>query len=130
MVNNSTLDSVFAALSDPVRRRIIQRLSHGRSPVARLAQPFAISAPAVSRHLRVLERAGLIRRTKIGRIHEIELAPESLQPAAHWIDVYRRHWEANLDSLARYLESTEPSPAAPFPASKETPDPTSTQPNP
>jgi len=125
MVNQSALDSVFSALADPVRRRIIQQLSAGRAPVGRLAAPFSISAPAVSRHLRVLERAGLIRRNKVGRIHEIELKPETLRPAAHWLDLYRRYWEANLDSLARYLESTDDAKA--HSSSKPKPDPT--QPN-
>jgi DNA-binding transcriptional ArsR family regulator len=129
MVNNTALDSVFAALADPVRRRIIHQLSAGRSPVGRLARSFSISAPAISRHLRVLESASLIRRTKIGRIHEIELAPESLRPAAHWLDLYRRHWEANLDSLARYLESETAAPIS-FPATNQKPDPSSNQSNP
>ena len=121
MVNHSALDSVFSALADPVRRRIIQDLSAGRAPVGRLAAPFSISGPAVSRQLRVLERAGLIRRKKIGRVHEIELKPESLRSATHWLDLYRRFWEANLDSLARYLEATD-APLAPS-SSKRKPKP-------
>jgi len=66
-----------------------------------------MSAPAVSRHLRVLERAGLVRRTKRGRIHEIALAAEPLHTVTNWLETYRKHWESSLDALARYLESTE-----------------------
>ena len=113
MVKRSTsLDSVFAALADPTRRRILQGLMGGQVHVGRLAQPFRISPPAISRHLRVLERAGLIRRTRRGRTHEIELKAEPLQRAGEWIETYRHFWESNLDSLARFLESGESSPPA------------------
>jgi DNA-binding transcriptional ArsR family regulator len=109
MVNNSAmLDTVFAALADPTRRRILQGLRSGGAPVAKVAQPFRMSAPAVSRHLRVLESAGLVRRVKRGRIHEITLAAEPLHTAANWLETYRMHWDSSLDALARYLESTEP----------------------
>jgi DNA-binding transcriptional ArsR family regulator len=123
MVNRSTaLTTVFAALADPTRRRILQGLMSGQSHVAKLAQPFRISAPAISRHLRVLERAGLIRRTKRGRNHEIELSAEPLRHAKDWLETYRRHWEASLDALAQYLESTEPQPSSkPKTQSKKTP---------
>ncbi len=104
---SSSLDSVFAALADPTRRRILEGLMDGSAPVGRLAKPFKVSAPAVSRHLRVLERAGLVRRTRRGRLHEMELAAEPLRRAADWIETYRRHWEVSLDGLARYLESGE-----------------------
>jgi DNA-binding transcriptional ArsR family regulator len=108
MVNNATrLDAVFAALADPTRRRILQGLRSGSAPVAKLALPFPISAPAVSRHLRVLEGAGLVSRTKRGRIHEIALTAEPLHAASNWLDTYRRHWESSLDALADYLESPE-----------------------
>lgn len=79
----------------------------GCAPVGRLAKPFKVSAPAVSRHLRVLETAGLVRRTRRGRMHDMELSAEPLRQAAAWIDTYRRHWEASLESLARYLEEGE-----------------------
>ena len=108
MVKRSiSLDSIFAALADPTRRRILESLMDGCAPVGHLAQPFKVSAPAVSRHLRVLERAGLVRRTRRGRIHEMELSAEPLRRAADWLDTYRRHWEASLEALARYLESGE-----------------------
>jgi DNA-binding transcriptional ArsR family regulator len=112
MVKRSiSLDSVFAALADPTRRRILQGLMGGHAHVGRVARPFRMSAPAISRHLRVLERAGLIRRTKRGRLHHIELSAEPLRRAKDWLEIYRRHWESSLDSLARYLESGEPSPS-------------------
>src|SRR6266853_1344942 len=112
MVNRSaTLDTVFAALADPTRRRILQGLMRGSAPVGDLAQPFRVSAPAISRHLRVLERTGLIRRTRRGRVHEIELNAAPLRRAVDWLEIYRRHWESSLDSLARFLESATPSPS-------------------
>jgi DNA-binding transcriptional ArsR family regulator len=110
MVNRSiSLDTVFAALADPTRRRILQGLMDGHSHVGRVAEPFKVSAPAISRHLRVLERAGLIRRRKHGRNHEIQLRAEPLRRAKDWLETYRRHWESSLDALAHYLESTAPS---------------------
>jgi DNA-binding transcriptional ArsR family regulator len=113
MVNHSaSLDAIFAALADPTRRRILHDLQQGRASVGRLARPFKVSAPAVSRHLRLLERTGLIRRTRRGRIHEIELTPEPLRTAADWLATYRRFWDESLEALARYLESPENSPSA------------------
>lgn len=103
-----SLDSIFAALADPTRRRILEGLMDGCLPVGRLARPFKVSGPAVSRHLRVLERAGLVRRRRRGRIHEMELAVEALRKASDWIETYRCHWEASLDALANYLESGKP----------------------
>ena len=106
MVKRSiSLDAVFSALADPTRRRILQGLMRGSRPVGNLARPFRMSAPAVSRHLRVLERTGLIRRTRRGRIHEIELNAAPLRRAVDWLEIYRQHWESSLDSLARFLES-------------------------
>lgn len=106
MVKRSiSLDTVFAALADPTRRRILRGLMRGCAPVGEIASPFRVSAPAVSRHLRVLERAGLIRRNRRGRIHEIELAAAPMRAALDWLEAYRRHWEDSLDALARYLET-------------------------
>jgi DNA-binding transcriptional ArsR family regulator len=105
----SILDRTFSALSDPTRRAIIARLSAGESTVCALAEPFAMSLPAISRHLRVLESAGLVTRTREGRVHRIGLAPEPLRNAAEWIVDHRRFWEARLDALADYLEPTSPS---------------------
>ncbi|HEY2342084.1 MAG TPA: metalloregulator ArsR/SmtB family transcription factor [Chthoniobacteraceae bacterium] len=112
MVNHSAaLDSVFSALADPTRRRILVELQGGSASVGRLAKPFKVSAPAISRHLRLLERTGLIRRRRRGRIHEIELNPQPLRVASDWLATYRRFWEDNLEALARYLESSPESPS-------------------
>lgn len=81
----------------------------GQAKVGRVARPFRVSAPAISRHLRVLERAGLVRRTRSGRQHHIELCAEPLRSAKDWLETYRQHWESSLDALAQYLESAEPS---------------------
>jgi DNA-binding transcriptional ArsR family regulator len=102
------LDSTFAALADPTRRAILERLSAGEATVHELSQPFAISAPAISRHLRVLERAGLIAR-RIERQHRpCRLEPESLQRATQWLEFYRRFWSESFDQLAEHLAKTAP----------------------
>jgi DNA-binding transcriptional ArsR family regulator len=109
MVNYSgvTLDSTFAALSDATRRGILARLAQqGESSVSDLAAPYKMSLPAVSKHLRVLERAGLVSRQKDGRVHRCRLRAEPMKDASAWIEHYRQFWEAQLDSLARYLENS------------------------
>jgi DNA-binding transcriptional ArsR family regulator len=109
MVNYSSaaLDSTFAALSDATRRGILARLaSQGATSVSDLAAPYKMSLPAVSKHLRVLETAGLVSRQKDGRVHRCRLRAERMKDAAAWIEHYRRFWEAQLDSLARYLEDS------------------------
>lgn len=100
-----TLDVTFAALADPTRRAIVERLALGATHVGELAQPFAISAPAISRHLRVLEAAGLIEREVDARYRICRLRPAALGAAHGWLDQYRRHWEQSLDRLAELLES-------------------------
>jgi DNA-binding transcriptional ArsR family regulator len=105
------LDATFAALADPTRRAILARLARGDTHVGDLAQPFAISAPAVSRHLRVLEQAGLIEREVNARWRICRLRPGALRVAHGWLDQYRRYWEDSLDRLAELLEQapdTEP----------------------
>ncbi|MBM4070979.1 MAG: winged helix-turn-helix transcriptional regulator [Planctomycetes bacterium] len=101
----ATLDSTFAALSDPTRRAILTRLRHGSASVLELAEPFKVSLPAISKHLRVLEQAGLIHRTKEGRVHRLRLAAKPMKDAAEWIENYRAFWEDQLDSLADYLDT-------------------------
>jgi DNA-binding transcriptional ArsR family regulator len=118
---NSSLDTVFAALADPTRRQILEGLTKGEAPVGRVAKPFRVSAPAISRHLRVLEKAGLIRRKRRGRLHEITIRAEPLREAKDWLETYRRHWEANLDRLAEFLESAAPPLSAGNPAPTQTP---------
>jgi DNA-binding transcriptional ArsR family regulator len=101
------LDEVFGALADPTRRRILEHLAQGDHCVTDLAKPYDMSLPAVSKHLRVLEEAGLIRRQRNGRVHRLKLEAKPLQQAAQWIEEYRVFWEGTLDSLANYLEKTE-----------------------
>ena len=100
------LDATFSALSDPTRRAILSRLSRGEATVSNLAAPFDISLPAISKHLRVLERAGLIRREKRGRVHCLSLKTEAMKEASEWLDFHQRFWEEGLDALARYLDET------------------------
>jgi DNA-binding transcriptional ArsR family regulator len=99
-----TLNRTFAALADPTRRRILAHLARGDKCVTRLAKPHAMSLPAVSKHLRVLEKAGLLRRRRYGRVHEMRLDAKPLQEAAQWVEEYRKFWQGSLDRLAEYLE--------------------------
>ncbi len=102
------LDRTFSALSDPTRRAILARLAEGEAQVTELARPFGMSLPAVSKHLKVLERANLILRHKEGRIHRFTVNPEPVNTAKTWIETYQRFWEQQLDSLGSYLEVTTP----------------------
>lgn len=95
---------MFSALAHPVRRQILARLAEGPASVGALAEPFAMSLPAVSRHLKVLERAGLLARTVDGRVHRCRIDAAPLQEADAWLATYRAFWEGSLDALARYLE--------------------------
>jgi DNA-binding transcriptional ArsR family regulator len=97
------LDAVFAALSDPTRRQIVQRLTAGETSVSELAEPFEMSLPAVSKHLAVLEDAGLVVRERRGQTRYCRLLPEPMQGALEWIARYGRFWEDQFDSLAEYL---------------------------
>ncbi len=108
-VNDSeaALDAVFGALSDATRRAIVSRLAEGAASVGDLAAPFAMSLPAVSKHLKVLERAGLLARDRDGRLHRCRLEPRAMDDAGEWIGRTRAFWEGRLDALARYLETTE-----------------------
>ena len=107
--NITTLDKTFAALSDPTRRAILSRLTQGTATVTELAEPFAMSLPAVSKHLTVLEKAGLLTRQRQGRTHYLTLNATPLQEAAHWIRLYEQFWEGQLDALANFLEEERPS---------------------
>ena len=93
------LDAVFAALADPVRRNIVEQLTRSERTAGELARSFSISQPAVSKHLKVLERSGLLERTIRGREHHLRLAPKTLQSATAWIDEQRRFWTASFDRL-------------------------------
>jgi DNA-binding transcriptional ArsR family regulator len=98
------LDDIFAALSDPTRRAIIAQLTGGPCSGTQLGAPFAMSAPAISKHLAVLERCGLIERWKAGRMHYCRLVADPLVQAGAWIEQHRAFWERQLDALADYLD--------------------------
>ena len=98
------LDAIFGALSDPIRRAIVERLAQGPCSVSQLGAPFAVSAPAISKHLAVLERCGLIARWKTGRVHYCRLVPDPLAGAASWIERHHAFWERQLDALEKYLD--------------------------
>ena len=103
--NTDALSMTFAALSDPTRRAILVRLADGEATVGEIARPFEISLPAVSKHLAVLANAGLITRSKEGRVRRCGMRAEPLHGAYDWIRTYRRFWEDRLDSLEAYLRS-------------------------
>ena len=105
MVKRATdpLDATFGALADPTRRAIVQRLTRGEASVGELAEPFEISLPAISKHLTVLEKAGLIARTREGRVRHCRLIEEPMRDAFEWIATYGKFWEGQLDSLDRFL---------------------------
>jgi DNA-binding transcriptional ArsR family regulator len=107
---STTLNRTFAALADPTRRQILAHLARGDQRVTHLAKPHAMSLPAVSKHLRVLEKAGLLRRRRYGRVHEMQLEAKPLKQAAEWVEKYRKFWEGSLDRLAEYLEKTAKQP--------------------
>ena len=94
---------VFAALADPTRRAILARLAHGQATVNELAEPFELSLPAVSKHLKVLERAGLISRGREAQWRPCRLEAASLRPAADWVDDYRQFWDISFDRLDAHL---------------------------
>lgn len=103
MVNDMQLDAVFAALADPTRRRMIERLARKPLTVGELASEFTISQPAISKHVRVLESSGLIQREVVGRVHVLNLSPQAMSSASDWIERQRRYWSAVLDRLDRVL---------------------------
>ena len=101
------LSATFAALADPTRRAILARLALGETSVTELAEPFDMSLPAVTKHLKVLQRAGLITQSRQAQWRPCKLTPQPLQEAADWIEQYRRFWEARLDRLEAYLRALQ-----------------------
>ena len=97
------LDSVFLALADPTRRAIVNRLADGEASISTLAQPFEMSLPAVVKHVRILERAGLVEHEKVGRERRCRLVAAPLRDADEWLVRYRTFWQSQLGSLHRYL---------------------------
>ena len=104
------LSLVFAALADPTRRAILERLAHGEATVNQLAEPFAMTQQAVSKHLKVLERAGLISRGRTAQWRPCRLDAGPLTDVSDWIEVYRRFWEQSLDRLDDYLRALQQAP--------------------
>jgi DNA-binding transcriptional ArsR family regulator len=101
------LSATFAALADPTRRAILSRLTIGEATVAELAKPFDISPPAVTKHLKVLQRAGLITQGRQAQWRPCRLAPEPLREVAEWVEPYRRLWEERFDRLDAYLQELQ-----------------------
>ena len=101
------LSATFSALADPTRRAILARLALGETSVTELAEPFDMSLPAVTKHLKVLQRAGLITQSRQAQWRPCKLTPQPLQEAADWIEQYRRFWEARLDRLEAYLRALQ-----------------------
>jgi DNA-binding transcriptional ArsR family regulator len=98
------LDRTFAALADPTRRRILAQLAKGTECVTDLARPHAMSLAAVSKHLMVLEKAGLVKRRRNGRVHALTLEAKPMEEAQAWLNRYREFWEGNLDRFEKYLD--------------------------
>lgn len=108
MVNNQAISEVFAALADPTRLSIVERLSKGPLTVGQIAEGFSISQPAISRHVRILEASGLLERNVVGRVHRCTLSPIAMDSAAKWIEKQRAYWNASLDRLETLLSKTQP----------------------
>lgn len=106
----SHLNHTYAAIADPTRRAILTRLAQGEARVTELAEPFAMSLNAVSKHLRVLEQAGLVRRRVQGREHYLSLQAEALRTASAWLETYRQFWEERLDALETFLQPPQQPP--------------------
>jgi DNA-binding transcriptional ArsR family regulator len=106
-MNPDALSTTFAALADPTRRAILARLAAGESSVLEIAKPFDMSLPAVSKHLKVLERAGLIERGREAQWRPCRLQASPLKGVADWVEFYRRHWEESLSRLDSYLKELQ-----------------------
>ncbi|MCA9060433.1 MAG: winged helix-turn-helix transcriptional regulator [Planctomycetaceae bacterium] len=107
------LSQTFAAIADPTRRAILLRLAEGEAPVKELAAPFQMTLPAITKHLKVLEKAGLIERSRSAQMRPCKLVAEPLKEAASWIDCYRTFWEQSLDRLDDYLKELQSRPEVP-----------------
>jgi len=106
-ISSEHLDATFSALADPTRRAILARLALGETSVSELAEPFAMSMPAISKHLKVLQRAGLIERGREAQWRPCRLAPAPLKDASDWLEHYRRFWEESFDRLDEYLRELQ-----------------------
>ena len=101
------LSATFSALADPTRRAILARLALGESSVTELAEPFDMSLPAISKHLKVLEKAGLVARSREAQYRPCRLEPGPFRDVTEWLERYRRYWDESLDRLAAYLEEVQ-----------------------
>ena len=101
------MNAVFTALADSTRRGMITRLSKGPATIGELGRPFAISKPAVTKHVKMLEKAGLVTRRKDGRVHRCKLNSKPMKQAENWIEKHRKFWEASLDRLATLLDEPD-----------------------
>ncbi len=104
VASDKDLDCIFRALADPTRREILSRLADGSAMVTELAEPFDMSLPAVGKHLKVLEQAGLVKRTVNGRVHRCSLNATPLKDATQWLAHYEKFWDETLDALIDYVE--------------------------
>jgi len=102
--HNGTLNRTFFALSDPTRRSILERLGRGPATIGELAEPFGLTLNGVKKHVGILEDVDLVITAKVGRARECQLGPAQLQDATHWIDEYRRVWQARVDRFGDYVE--------------------------
>ena len=120
-MSTADLSTLFAALADPTRRAILARLSAGEAPVKDLGGPLALSRPAITKHLHVLERAGLISRGREGQLRPCRLEPRALAPAVAWMDPFRALWDERLDRLDGYLKTLAAAAATKTPANAAPP---------
>ncbi|MBV9027863.1 MAG: winged helix-turn-helix transcriptional regulator [Candidatus Eremiobacteraeota bacterium] len=104
MFGTAGLDSIFSALGDPTRRRMVERLARGPLRISDVAAGFAMSQPAISKHVKILERSGLVRREVVGREHRLRLSPVAMESASSWIERQRGYWTAAFDRLDAYLK--------------------------
>lgn len=118
------LSAIFAALADPTRRAILARLTQGEATVKELAEPFNISAPAVTKHLKVLQRAGLITQGREAQWRPCRLEPAPLREVNDWLERYRRFWDESLDKLDAYLKEIQANPPQDLTTDTEKTDPT------
>ncbi|HEY4354276.1 MAG TPA: metalloregulator ArsR/SmtB family transcription factor [Acidobacteriaceae bacterium] len=109
-MTSDPLSTTFAALADPTRRAILARLASGETTVKELSEPFELTQPAITKHLKVLEHAGLISRSRSAQTRPAKLEPAGLQVAWQWVDEYRRFWEESFDRLDEYLKRLQSTP--------------------
>ena len=111
MMQATAIDTTFRALGDPTRRRVIEQLSAGPASMTELSRPFAISLPSLAKHLGILERSGLVRSRKVGRVRTYRLVPSKLQHAEHWLSRQAALWERRLDQLDDHLRTLKEDPS-------------------